>query len=150
MVYLYMIYIVFLSYWIFVIFWVLCEFWKKKFPQESSLHHLSFVSSLCSSLSCTPKWGRQLGFCWSSLLSTVSKSDWLWAGWLRGWSLSPDRVKNFHFSMLSRLALGSTQPLVQEALSPGVKLTTHLQLVPRSRKHGFVYPLPHMPSWGSA
>jgi hypothetical protein len=28
----------------------------------------------------------------------------------------------------------------------GVKLTTHLQLVPRSRKH----PLPHTPSWRNA
>jgi hypothetical protein len=33
---------------------------------------------------------------------------------------------------------------------PGVKLTNHLQLVPRSRKHGCVYPLPHMSSWQSA
>jgi hypothetical protein len=27
----------------------------------------------------------------------------------------------------------------------GVKLTTHLQLVPRSRKYGSIHPLPHMP-----
>jgi hypothetical protein len=45
--------------------------------------------------------------------------------------------------------------LVPGALSPrvnrrGVKLTTHLQLVPRSRQCGSVYPLPHMPSWRSA
>jgi hypothetical protein len=32
----------------------------------------------------------------------------------------------------------------------GVKLTTHLQLVPRSRKRGSIYPLPHTPSWRSA
>jgi hypothetical protein len=32
----------------------------------------------------------------------------------------------------------------------GVKLTTHLQLVPRSRKCGSIPPLPHMPSWRSA
>jgi hypothetical protein len=32
----------------------------------------------------------------------------------------------------------------------GVKLTTHLQLVPRSRKCGSIHPLPHMPSWRSA
>jgi hypothetical protein len=31
-----------------------------------------------------------------------------------------------------------------------VKLTTHRQLVPRSRKCGSVDPLPHMPSWHSA
>jgi hypothetical protein len=29
----------------------------------------------------------------------------------------------------------------------GVKLTTHLQLVPRSRKHGSIYPFSHMSSW---
>jgi hypothetical protein len=28
----------------------------------------------------------------------------------------------------------------------GVKLTTHLQLVPRSRKRGSIHPLPHTPS----
>jgi hypothetical protein len=32
----------------------------------------------------------------------------------------------------------------------GVKLTTHLQLVPRSRKCGSIRPLPHTPSWRSA
>jgi hypothetical protein len=32
----------------------------------------------------------------------------------------------------------------------GVKLTTHLQLVPRSRKYGSIYPLTHTPSWRSA
>jgi hypothetical protein len=31
-----------------------------------------------------------------------------------------------------------------------VKLTTHLQLVPRSRKCGSIHPLPHTPSWRSA
>jgi hypothetical protein len=32
----------------------------------------------------------------------------------------------------------------------GVKLTTYLQLVPRSRKCGSTHPLPHTPSWRSA
>jgi hypothetical protein len=32
----------------------------------------------------------------------------------------------------------------------GVKLTTHLQLVPRSRKCGPIHPLPHTLSWRSA
>jgi hypothetical protein len=32
----------------------------------------------------------------------------------------------------------------------GVKQTTHLQLVPRSRKCGSIHPLPHTPSWCSA
>jgi hypothetical protein len=31
-----------------------------------------------------------------------------------------------------------------------VKLTAHLQLVPRSRKRGSIHPLPHTPSWRSA
>jgi hypothetical protein len=31
----------------------------------------------------------------------------------------------------------------------GVKLTTHLQLVPRSRKRGSIHPLPNTPSWRS-
>jgi hypothetical protein len=32
----------------------------------------------------------------------------------------------------------------------GVKLITHLKLVPRSRKCGSIYPLPHTPSWRNA
>jgi hypothetical protein len=34
--------------------------------------------------------------------------------------------------------------------SRSVKLITQLQLVPRSRKCGSIYPLPHTPSWRSA
>jgi hypothetical protein len=34
--------------------------------------------------------------------------------------------------------------------SPAVKLTTQLQLVPRSRKRGSIHSLPHTPSWRSA
>jgi hypothetical protein len=34
--------------------------------------------------------------------------------------------------------------------SRGVKLTIHLQLVPRARKDGCIHPLPHTPSWRSA
>jgi hypothetical protein len=55
------------------------------------------------------------------LLSSVDK-DLLWAGRPRGRSSSPGRVKNFHFSISSRPALG-TQPAiqwVQAALSPGL------------------------------
>jgi hypothetical protein len=32
----------------------------------------------------------------------------------------------------------------------GVKLTTHLQLVPRSRKMGSIHQLPHTPLWSTA
>jgi hypothetical protein len=83
-------------------------------------------------------------------------SVWLQAGRPRGRSSSPGRVKNFLFSMSSTPSLGSTQPPIQWvlwALSPprrGVKLITHLPLVPRSRKCGSIHPLPHTPSWRSA
>jgi hypothetical protein len=46
-------------------------------------------------------------------------------GWTtEGWTSSPSRVKNFHFSLLSRLALGPTQSPIQwvtAVLSPRVK-----------------------------
>jgi hypothetical protein len=50
--------------------------------------------------------------------------DWLWAAWPRGQSSCPSKVKNFHFSTLSRPALGPIQPPIQwvpGALSFGVK-----------------------------
>jgi hypothetical protein len=79
------------------------------------------------------------------------------AGRPRDRSSSSGMVKNFLFTS-SRPALGPTQPLIQRvrgAVSQGcsgvgVKLTTHLQLVPRSRKCGSIHPLPHTPSWHSA
>jgi hypothetical protein len=49
---------------------------------------------------------------------------------------SPVRVKNFLFSTASRPALGSTQPPIQWVLgplSPEVKLTASLHLVPKSK-----------------
>jgi hypothetical protein len=51
----------------------------------------------------------------------------------------------FLFTSASRPPLGATQPPIQwlpGALSLGVKLTTHLHLVPRSRMHGAISPLP--------
>jgi hypothetical protein len=42
--------------------------------------------------------------------------------------MSPSKVKIFHFSSLSRLALGSTKPPIQWApgvLSPGLKGAVH-------------------------
>jgi hypothetical protein len=92
------------------------------------------------------------------ILCYHSNTDWLRAGRLRDRGSSPGRVKNFHFSISSRPALGSTQPPIQwvpGALSRGysgrgVKLTAHLQLVPRSRICGSIYPLPHVPSWHNA
>jgi hypothetical protein len=84
-------------------------------------------------------------------------SDWLRAGRPRSRSSSPYRVKNFLFSTSSRQALGPAQPPIQwvPGLFPlglssrGVKLTTHLQLVRRSRKYGSIHSLPHTPSWRS-
>jgi hypothetical protein len=51
-------------------------------------------------------------------------SDCLWAGQPRGRSSSPGRVKNCHFTVLSRQALRSTQPSIEwvpSALSLDVK-----------------------------
>jgi hypothetical protein len=48
--------------------------------------------------------------------------DWLWAVWPRAWTSSPRRVKNFYFSISSRLAMGPTQPPIQwvpEVMQPG-------------------------------
>jgi hypothetical protein len=60
--------------------------------------------------------------------------------------MSLDRVKNFLCSKLSALALGSTQPPVQWVLGGESgqcsKLTTHLQLVPMSRKCRSIHPPP--------
>jgi hypothetical protein len=67
-------------------------------------------------------------------------------------------VKNFHFSISFRPVLWSTKPpiswvpgsLSYRLSGRAMKLTTHLQLVPRSRKRGsIVHPLPHTSSWRS-
>jgi hypothetical protein len=90
------------------------------------------------------------------ILQLIWYSDWLLAGRLRGWSSSLGGVKNVHFPMSSRTALWPTQPIqwVPGTLSSGVKRpgrqADHLQLVPRSRKRGSIYPLPYLPSWRSA
>jgi hypothetical protein len=45
-----------------------------------------------------------------------------------GYGLDDRKVKNFHFSMSSRPAVGPTQPPIQwvsGALSPGIKLPGH-------------------------
>jgi hypothetical protein len=75
-------------------------------------------------------------------------NDWLRAGRQRGWSSSPSRVKNFLFSTSSRPSLLSNW--YRGWSCRGVKLTTHLQPVSRSRIRGSIHPLPHTPSWRSA
>jgi hypothetical protein len=85
-------------------------------------------------------------------------SNWLHAGRQRSKSSCPSRVTNFLFTTSFKLALGPTQPHIQwvPELVPraqsgrGLKLTTHLQLVSRSRKCRSIHPLPHMASWRSA
>jgi hypothetical protein len=52
--------------------------------------------------------------------------------------------------MSPKSALGSTQPPIQwvpGVKRPGVNLTTHLQLVTRSRKCGSIHALHQTPSW---
>jgi len=65
----------------------------------------------------------------------------------QGWFLVG--AGNFLFDSVSRLALGPTQLPIQwywgllwGVSGWGMKLTTHLQLVPRLRMHGAMLPLP--------
>jgi hypothetical protein len=64
-------------------------------------------------------------------------SDWLLAGRSRGWSLSPDRDKHFHFYVSSKawLVLGIKHQ--------GREATAQLQLVPRSRGRAPTHPRLH-------
>jgi hypothetical protein len=85
---------------------------------------------------------------------------WLQAARQRGQNSTPANVKNFLFSASSKPALRPTKPPIQCVLGSllpgvkrlwyGVKLTTHLKLVPRSRKNGSIHPLRHTSSWRSS
>jgi hypothetical protein len=85
-------------------------------------------------------------------------SEWLWAGRLRGRSLSLGRVKNISFFVSSIPALGSTQPPIQwvaGTFSPGVKRpgheTDHSLPASAEVKKSCVYTsTPHTSSWRSA
>jgi hypothetical protein len=74
-------------------------------------------------------------------------SDWLWAGWPRGQSLSPGKGKIFssphHLDWFwgppSLLSNGYWGFFFQEQSSWGIKLTTHLQLVQRSKLYMDLY-----------
>jgi hypothetical protein len=86
--------------------------------------------------------------------ATSRASDYLQAGRPRGGISSPGRIKNLLSSTSSKSALGCTQLPIQWLPGPlprgwsgwGLKSTTHLQLVPRSRKCGSVHPFSHTPS----
>jgi hypothetical protein len=58
----------------------------------------------------------------------------------------PDRL----WVQLNLLLNGYRRLFPQGQNGRGVKLTTHLQLLARSRKCRSIHPLPHMPSWRSA
>jgi hypothetical protein len=79
-------------------------------------------------------------------------SDWLWAGRRRGQSSSQYGQEFSQHRPDQRWGPRSLLSNAYQALlgGGGLKLTTHLQLVPRSRKCGSIHPLPHMPSWHSA
>jgi len=56
----------------------------------------------------------------------------------------------FLLATASRTALGPTQPPIQWVTGRGVKLTTHVHLVPMSRMRGSIPPLPISSSWRGA
>jgi hypothetical protein len=59
--------------------------------------------------------------------------------------LSEIHFNSIHPSTFSRLAMGRTKPK-----RPGREADHSPLLMPKSRKHGSIYPLPHTSSWRSA
>jgi hypothetical protein len=66
------------------------------------------------------------------------------------------RIFFLHFVHTASVIYPTSYPMGTGGFFPGgnlagggVKLTTHLQLVPRSKKCGSIQPLPHTPSWRS-
>jgi hypothetical protein len=74
--------------------------------ERKCYHNASFEEKLSLS-------GRNCFTFLTAIIDVCRYNSWLWAGLLRGWSSSPGRVKNFHFSMSCRLALVITQPPIQ-------------------------------------
>jgi hypothetical protein len=96
-------------------------------------------------------------FCFINLSTKHSWcSDWLRAGRPKNRSSSPCRIKNFfprrpdRLWALPNLLSNEYRGLLRRYSGRGVKLTTHLQLVPRSRRCGSIRPLSHTPSWHNA
>jgi hypothetical protein len=84
-------------------------------------------------------------------------SDWLRTGQQRGQSSSPGRAKNVlrvvqtnSGSDAASYLMGTGGSFLGSKARVGLKLTTQLQQLPRSRKCGSIHPLPHTPSWCSA
>jgi hypothetical protein len=76
-------------------------------------------------------------------------SVWLLAP--RGRNSSPGRLKNFlHVVKTGSGAHSASYPIGTRGSFPGAKLSTHLQLVPRSIKRGSMHPLPHTCLWCNA
>jgi hypothetical protein len=71
------------------------------------------------------------GLVWSRIFSSPRRPDWL-------------------FGPLSLLFNGYRRAFPRGWSGRAMKLSTHLQLVPMSRKCGSIHPLPHTPSWSSA
>jgi hypothetical protein len=90
-------------------------------------------------------------------LQLLMSRDWLRYGKPRGWSSYPDRGKIL-LIRFSRPVLRPTNPPIQWVQGAfrwrqggrGAKLTTHLQLVPTTRTHGSVHPLPSTSSLHNA
>jgi hypothetical protein len=69
--------------------------------------------------------------------------------------MSCSLVKGVLLTVKMVMKLKNQSPVPKEAVEPlkksdrGVKLTTYLQLVPKSRKCGSIHALPHTLSWHS-
>jgi hypothetical protein len=90
---------------------------------------ISLYRKRCVSKTCTSSLEKIWDF-WTLSFKRLQLlySDWLRARRQRGRSLSPGRVKNFHFSTSPRLSPRPTEPPIQwalEALSPGLKRPGH-------------------------
>jgi hypothetical protein len=106
--------------------------------------HMKFIS--------TGHW--LMDTCYFSCLLLIlgnQSSDWLWAGQPRGRTSRPSSVKNVSLLHIVQTSSG-THP-ASYPMGTGGKVAsvwswplTHRQLVPRSRKWGFIHPLPHTPS----
>jgi hypothetical protein len=94
----------------------------------------------------------------TSMYGIAQLVQWLATGWTtEGLDFESRQGQEFSLLHVVQTGSGSTQPPILWApgllslgeSSRGMKLTTHLQPVSRSRKCGPIHPLPHMPTWCS-